>query len=45
MEPWRAWLLIGLVFGVLLLFWWMLNFTFDLIERAHKRLREAEEME
>ena len=45
MEPWRAWLLIGLVFGVLLLFWWMLNLTFDLIERAHRRLREAEEME
>ena len=45
MEPWKAWLLTGLVFGVLLLFWWMLNLTFDLIERAHQRLREAEEME
>ena len=45
MEIIGAWLLVAFVFVVLAAFWWMLNLTFDLIERAHKRLCEAEEME
>ena len=38
-----AWLLVAFVFSVLAAFWWMLNLTFDLIERAHQRLREESE--
>jgi hypothetical protein len=45
MEIIGAWLLVAFVFAVLAAFWWMLNLTFDLIERTHKRLREGGELE
>lgn len=42
---WRLWLATGVVFACLWVFWLMLNFTFDLIEQAHERLRKQAEAE
>ena len=42
---WRLWLFVVVVFIGLALFWQFLNFTFDLIEQAHQRLREQAEAE
>ena len=39
------WILLAMVFAVLYAFFAMLRYTFGLIDRAHERLREAEEME
>jgi hypothetical protein len=41
----EAWILIIIVFSLLWLFWRMLNFTFDLIEKAHAELRRVEDAE
>ena len=38
-SPGEAWILIGLVGLILWAFWAMLHWTFDLIDRAHERLR------
>lgn len=43
MSPVDAWLLVAEVAAVLVLFWISLNWAFDLIERAHQRLREEAE--
>lgn len=42
---WHLWLLVAIAFIGLALFWQFLNFTFDLIEQAHQRLREQAEAE
>lgn len=39
----RMWLLVVVTFACLWCFWLALNWTFDLIERAHQRLREQAE--
>lgn len=37
-----AWIIVLVVFAILYLYWVVLRWTFDLIEDAHRRLRESE---
>ena len=37
-----SWILIGVVVLTLWVFWAMLNWTFDLIDRAHERQRTSQ---